>query len=176
MGTLLLALASLVAAGTSGREPLKEACVHGRDSQACAQLAALLEKDPTARRFDEEPGLYEQLACERGKSSECQHAAVWARRYDDYEDFESDVGCMLLDNAFACEEVAEALHDEAPGPDAVARATLRAKRALELYLDGCRRNDGSSCLGASRVYAKGYGLKTASRTHGCSRRRRARLA
>jgi hypothetical protein len=143
------------------REKLVDACLAKGEPASCDRLAERLERGDEALRFPEEPGLYFALACQGGVARACARAQTWAEPYADYEAFETDAGCMLEGNGFACEEVANALREESEerGTSAalpVARA--RARQALARYREGCDREDAASCLGASRIYASGFGV------------------
>ena len=157
-----------LAAGLSGpvaawrRATLSDDCIRTSDSRSCDTLGDRLERETMPRRYPEEPGLYFALACELGLARSCVRAQPWARRYSDYEALETDVGCMLRGNAFACEEVSNALrteHEEGKGDaDMLDLARARARRALDLYLQDCAQDRPESCLGASRVYWRGLGV------------------
>lgn len=119
----------------------------------------MLEHHEVAPLFPEEPGLYWALACDGGDLDACARAQPWAKRYGDYEVFELDAGCMIAANPFACEEVATAMHGDSD--DGVRSATIvrsRMTRALNLDLARCD-HDARACLGASRIYAAGYGVE-----------------
>src|SRR5580704_13131260 len=88
---------------TQQRARLSKACLEQGEAGRCQELGERLESGKLGVRYPEEPGLYFAVACEGGAKSACARADVWAKRYDDYEMFETDVGCMLRNNAFACE-------------------------------------------------------------------------
>jgi hypothetical protein len=144
-----------------GRDSLGPACLGGARPASCVALADGIERGAVAARFDEEAGLYLALACEQGAVDACRRAEPWAKRYPDYEALETDVGCMLEGNAFACEEVANDLRGgdggDAARPDAaaLALASARTRRAFELHTAGCAKGDARSCLGKSRTLGKG---------------------
>ncbi|MEO6776127.1 MAG: hypothetical protein ABI467_24420 [Kofleriaceae bacterium] len=150
----------VVVASRGSFERARAACV--ATGKRCAEVATRLEHHDARVLFPEEPGLYLALACEGGDREACARAQPWAQRYGDYEVFELDAGCMIAGNPFACEEVATALHGDSD--DHVASAAIaaivrsRMTRALKLYLARCGA-DAQACLGASRVYAAGYGVE-----------------
>jgi TPR repeat protein len=151
----------LPAAADTAPASARAAC-QASNPDGCDEVGDLLERGGIPRRFQEEPGLYFALACEEGLARSCRRAQAWAARYPGYEALEIDVGCMIRGSGFACEEVANALR-EARGSgavvaDALSRARSRMQRALDLHLAGCDRSDAESCLGASRVYAGGFGV------------------
>jgi TPR repeat protein len=152
----------LVPSAAEERSVLRDACVRTSNAETCDKAGDLIERGDLRSRYPEEAGLYFALACERGVARSCRRAQPWAKRYSDYESFETDVGCMLRRNGFACEEVANALRDERDDDRAMAEklalARSRMQRALRLYLDGCARHDAESCLGASRVHSAGFGV------------------
>ncbi len=162
LAAFLLALFGPVAA--EPRTALADDCLRASnpDPEKCDRLGDLLERDKVPRHYPEEPGLYFALACEEGVARSCRRAEPWARRYSDYEALETDVGCMLKDNAFACEELSNALRREGDEAGDVAGrlglARSRMKRALDLYLQACARDEAGGCLGASRVYWAGFGV------------------
>jgi TPR repeat protein len=140
------------------RAALSAACVDASDRDACVRFGAMLEQGAAPTLFAEEPGVYFALGCEAGSLEACARAQVWAKRYSDYEALESDVGCMLKNNAFACEELARNLRDDAPNrAEAVVLASSRLSRALHLYLAACAKGEAASCLGAARVHRSGLG-------------------
>jgi TPR repeat protein len=140
------------------RAELSAACVDASDGAACAHFGVVLERGALPTLFAEEPGVYFALGCEEGSPEACARAQAWAKRYSDYEALESDVGCMLKSNAFACEELARNLRDDAPNrAEAVVLATSRLSRALHLYLTACAKGEPASCLGAARVHRSGLG-------------------
>jgi TPR repeat protein len=154
----------LPAAADSSPPSARAACQASSPTnpERCDKVGDLLERGDLPRRYPEEPGLYFALACEEGLARSCPRAQAWAARYPDYEALEIDVGCMIRGSGFACEEVANALREArgsgAAVADALARARSRMQRALDLHLAGCDRSDAESCLGASRVYAGGFGV------------------
>jgi TPR repeat protein len=140
------------------RAALSAACLEASDRAACARFGAVLERGTLPTLFAEEPGVYFALGCEEGSLDSCARAQEWAKRYSDYEALESDVGCMLKNNAFACEELARNLRDDASTrPRAVVLASSRLARALHLYLAACAKGEAESCLGAARVHRSGLG-------------------
>jgi TPR repeat protein len=140
------------------RATLSAECVYASDGKACARFGAVLEQGTLPTRFAEEPGVYFAIGCEEGSPEACARAQAWAKHYSDYEALESDVGCMLKNNAFACEELARNLRDGAPNkPEAIVLATSRLTRALHLYLAACAKDEAASCLGAARVHRSGLG-------------------
>jgi hypothetical protein len=142
------------------REKMEGACLEGAPA-SCDRLAERLERGDEARAFPEEPGLYFALACQGGVARACVRAQAWAAPYADYEAFETDAGCMLQGNGFACEEVANALREESEEhgtSTALPIARARARRALALYQAGCDKGDAASCLGARRIFASGFGV------------------
>ncbi len=159
-GAFLLAL--LVPAAANQHTSLSDACLRASDRGSCDELGDLLERGEVRGRYPEEAGLYFAMACEGGLARSCRRAQPWAKRYPDYEVFEIDVGCMLKHNAFACEEIADALRDERENEgaetDRLPLARSRMRRAFDLYLAGCVRDEAESCLGASRVYSGGFGV------------------
>jgi len=162
MRVSLLACAALSVAlwgcNANTRATLSVACVDASDRDACTRFGAVLEQGTLPTLFAEEPGVYFALGCEEGSLEACTRAATWAKRYSDYEALESDVGCMLKNNAFACEELARNLRDDASNrPQAVVLATSRLTRALSLYLAACAKGESESCLGAARVHRSGLG-------------------
>jgi hypothetical protein len=135
---------------------LESNCLTEGDAGACERIAESLENRERPLRFAEEPGLWFALACEGGLDRACTRAEPWSKRYPDYEVLEIDAGCMLRDNAFACEEVAHELHDDDEGETragdaAVALGAARLARALTLYRAACARDDAAACLGVSRA-------------------------
>jgi TPR repeat protein len=143
---------------------MQAACAADPTGEACEQVARWLADGDVARLDPEEPGLYFAMACEAGRAGACARAAPWAQPYGDYEVFELDVGCMIKRSAFACEEVATALHDEHDevtegGPRTRAIARSRMKRALDLYLVACTAGRADACMGASRGYASAFGVE-----------------
>jgi TPR repeat protein len=162
-----LALAVLVPAVARDRDALGRACVEGSDGPSCARLGDLVERGRLRARYPEEAGIYLALACEQGAAGACPRAERWAGLYSDYEALETDVGCMLRGSAFACEEVADALRrdwrDAPPGTDLRPLARARMRRAMDLYLQGCAKDDAPSCLGASRVYDAAFGVPASPR-------------
>jgi TPR repeat protein len=155
-------LALLVPARAEPRKRLSDECTQASNPESCRAVGDLLERDAAARRYPEEPGLYYALGCEEGDVRSCRSAQPWARRYSDYEALETDVGCMLKDNGFACEEVSNTLRretdDEGQGAGVLVLARSRMRRALTLYLQACARGEAEGCLGASRVYWAGFGV------------------
>lgn len=155
-------LALLAPAAAEPRAALEDECMRASKGESCDRLGNLLERQKVPRRYPEEPGLYFALACEEGVARSCGRAQPWAKRYSDYEALETDVGCMLKDNAFACEEVSNALRketdDAGDAADKLGLARSRMRRALVLYLAACARGEAESCLGASRVYWTGFGV------------------
>jgi TPR repeat protein len=140
------------------RAGLSTACVNVYDGEACARFAALLERGKVRTLFPEEPGVYFALACQEGSLESCARAEPWVKVYSDYETLERDVGCMLKNDAFACEELARTLRDDSPSnAEAVVLATSRLARALSLYLEACASGEAASCLGAARVHRSGLG-------------------
>src|SRR5262245_45548186 len=104
----LLFVAVLMSAvdSASGGGGLRAGCVEGGGASVCEALGARTESGFGTTRFAEEPGLYFALACERGGRGACERAGAWAKKsYPEYESIETDVGCMLRDNGFACEEL-----------------------------------------------------------------------
>jgi TPR repeat protein len=161
VGAASFLLALLGPSLAHSREKLADACLAKGDSASCEWLANRLARGDEPRRFPEEAGLYFALACQGGVAGACSRAQAWAEPYADYEAFETDAGCMLRGNAFACEEVANALREESEEhgtPAALPVARARARRALALYREGCDKDDAASCLGASRVHASGFGV------------------
>jgi TPR repeat protein len=161
LGSLGFVFGFFVPAAAEPRVALTEACVRSLNSESCDRLGDMVERGHLAARYPEEAGLYFALACEGGLARSCRRAQAWATHYSDYETLEIDVGCMLRRNGFACEEVANALRDEREegvGADTLPLARSRMRRALEVYLDGCAKDEALSCLGASRVYALGFGV------------------
>ncbi len=156
------ALGFMAPAAPGEHATLDDACVRASNPGSCERLGDLLERGELRSRYPEEAGLYFALACEGGLRSACSRAQPWAKRYSDYEAFEIDVGCMLKHDAFACEELAQTLREEAEegsaGADVIPLARARMRRALALYLDACRKDDSESCLGASRVHSSGFGV------------------
>ncbi|HEV7558970.1 MAG TPA: hypothetical protein VGO00_26035 [Kofleriaceae bacterium] len=144
---------------------LKASCVAGDTPSDCERLANLLDDRTIAPLYPEEPGLYFELACEGGRDGACTRATAAAKTYGDYQVFQLDVGCMVHANASACEELAGSLRDDGDeasetDPNIVLPiARSRMKRALSLYLEGCRANRAEACLGASRVYASAFGVE-----------------
>jgi hypothetical protein len=140
---------------------LRAACARS-DGSSCERLGDEIERGKFAPRFAEEAGLAFAAACQAGRGGACERAQRWSKRYGDSELMEVDVGCMLEENAFACQEVAESLADDdderAGGADALRRAADRSKRALDMHLAACAKGHSESCLGASRVYAAGIGV------------------
>ncbi len=140
------------------RAALSRACIGASSGQACARFGAKLEQGSLPTLSPEEPGLYFALGCEEGSAEACARAQSWAQHYSDYEALDSDVGCMLKNNAFACEELARNLRDGAPNrAEVVTLATSRLSRALDLYLAACAKGEAASCLGAARVHRSGLG-------------------
>jgi TPR repeat protein len=140
------------------RAALSTACVDASDRDACTRFGGLLERGQVPALFPEEPGVYYALGCEEGSLESCLRAQPWAMRYSDYEALDSDVGCMLRKNAFACEELARNLRGDTPNrSETVVLATSRLARALSLYLAGCTKGEAASCLGAARVHRSGLG-------------------
>jgi TPR repeat protein len=145
-------------------ESLRAACLERSQAQACERLGEELERGDVAATLPEEPGLYLALACAGGRTGACERVQPWAQRYTDYELLELDVGCVLRNNAFACEELADELREEeevriSDGDQQLLRlGRARMRRALELHRSGCDRGDASACLGASRVYRSGVGV------------------
>jgi len=148
------------------RTRLTDACLARQKAESCDKLGTLLVRGDLDPTYREEPGLYFGLACEDGLLPSCDKAQPWAKAYFDYEVFETDIGCMLRNNPFACEETANGLREEgeegAP-PDAeeaaLALARSRVRRALGLYREACANNDADSCMGASRIYGGGFGVE-----------------
>jgi hypothetical protein len=173
--TYLGALGVLVAAGfavgfVATTSPdrfaeLKDACVARDNARSCELLGSLLEIGTIAPLSPEEPGLYFALACDGGRKGSCMRAQSWAKTYGDYDMLEIDVNCMVHRSASACEQVAGALREdgevasEADPKTALPIARSRMKRALNLYLEGCRANQADACLGVSRVYASAFGVE-----------------
>jgi len=165
LGAAGLAVGFVVTTATDRFAELKAACVAGDNANDCERLATLLEDGTIAPLYPEEPGLYFELACEGGRAGSCTRAQSWAKTYGDYQVLELDVGCMVHANPSACEEVAGSLRDD--GDEAgetdpklvLPIARSRMKRALNLYLEGCRANQAEACLGASRVYASAFGVE-----------------
>ncbi len=174
LGVALGALSTgLPARATAESMASRDACIQTSNAESCDQVGERLERGVLARRYPEEPGLYFALACEEGLSRSCGRAQAWAARYPGYEALEVDVGCMLRSSAFACEELANALREvRGSGPtvaEALSLARSRMQRALDLYLAACDRSDAESCLGASRIYAGGFGVSwnpREARAHG----------
>ena len=158
--TSLIALALLAAAPE--RAALDDTCLSKNSGAACEQLGRAIAKGELRERFPDEAGFYFALACQDGAATACPDAQPLAKRYPDYEDLDVDVGCMLRDNGLACEEVANAIHEEGPPTDA-AWATARTQRALELDKVACERKQAESCLGASRILVAGLGVKRDAR-------------
>jgi len=152
----LLALALLARA--TDRAALDAACLTKNNGDACEQIGRAISKHEIAKRFPDEAELYFALACQNGATHACPDAQPLAKRYPDYEDLDVDVGCMLRDNGLACEEVANAIHEEGPPSDAP-WAKSRNRRALGLDKAACDRKLAESCLGASRLLADGFGVK-----------------
>jgi hypothetical protein len=155
-------VALFIPAASRERTALTRACLGGSRADRCEQLGDRIARGGVRALYPEEAGLYFALACEEGVARACRRAGAWASLYPDYEALETDVGCMLRDSGFACEEVAGALRldrDGAPGaPDRRPLGRARMLRALELHLAGCASGDAESCLGASRVYDAGFGV------------------
>lgn len=146
---------------------LKAACASGDNARACEQLGALVEKAPL---YPEEPGLYLALACDGGDRDACPRAQAIGKTYGGYEMLGLDVDCMVHGSPSACEQLANGLRgagivaNEADPNIGLPLARSRMKRALNLYLKGCTANEADACLGASRVYASGFGIEWNLRT------------
>ncbi|HWZ93240.1 MAG TPA: hypothetical protein VNW92_30480 [Polyangiaceae bacterium] len=154
---ILFGLALLGCKGNP-RAELSAACLEASAREACTRFGAMLEQGKVPVLFPEEPGLYFALGCEEGSREACPRAQSWAKVYSDYEALDSDVGCMLKNNAFACEELARNLRDGAPNNGRVVMlAGSRLARALSLYLSSCAKGDAASCLGAARIHRSGLG-------------------
>jgi TPR repeat protein len=157
-----IVLALAIPAVERERGALTDACVGRSNGESCERLGDKIERGALPALYPEEAGLYFALACEQGVARACLRASPWARRYPDYEALETDVGCMVRGNAFACEGVADALREDRDegydAPDLRAFGGTRMRRALDLYLAGCARDEAESCLGASRIYDAGYGV------------------
>jgi TPR repeat protein len=144
---------------------LKDGCIARDNARDCEQLGALLETRKIVPLYPEEPGLYLALACDGGRKDACTRAEVWSKTYGSYDGLELDVNCMVHRTASACEDVATLLRDDAEQASetdpkvALPIARSRMRRALNLDLDGCRANQADACMGASRVYASGFGVE-----------------
>jgi TPR repeat protein len=151
----LSCLLGLRAAPTPTPSALESACLKANDAEACESIAEAFEQGARAPRFAEEAGLWFALGCEAGLPTACTRAAPWSKRYPDYEVLEIDAGCMLRDNAFACEEVARELQEDDEGDarkgDAVTVGQARLARAVARYRADCDRDDAAACLGVSRA-------------------------
>lgn len=138
----------------------RAACAKG-DGHACNRLAAALHDGHVRALVREEEGLARAASCTSGDERACEETQALARTYGDYEVLELDVGCILGENAFACEEVAEAL---ARDDDGMEKGTLerilstRSHRALALHERACKAGDARACMGIARVHAAGLGV------------------
>jgi TPR repeat protein len=149
---------ALLSCKADTRARLSTACLDAADGAACTRFGAMLEKGELQPLFPEEPGVYFALGCQEGAADACARAQAWAKGYSDYEALDSDVGCMLKNNPFACEELARNLRDDAPNDaEAVLRATSRLSRALSLYRVACANGEATSCLGAARIHRSSLG-------------------
>ncbi len=166
LAILGFALAQLRPTGAARVATLRDACVTNGDRASCEELGDALERGIAAPRFPEEAGLAFSEACEAGLATACARAQPWAKSYGDYELFELDVGCMLHDNAFACEEVATSLAHDDDGDVAAAvtsdvgrRIAARGAKALAMHADACAKGNGESCLGAARLHGDGAAVE-----------------